>query len=120
MRNRQAGQRGEALASQHLTALGYEILVSNFRTRRGEIDLIAKKDGILCFFEVKYRTDLSQGHPAEAITKKKLRNLRRAIVEYLLANNGDEYHPLSICALCVVHLPGQVPVFEMFTDILGP
>jgi len=120
MRNWQAGQKGEILARQHLVTLGYEVIANNFRAKRGEIDLVAKKDGMLCFFEVKYRTDLSQGHPAEAITKRKLRHLRMAITEYLLDNVGQEFHPLRVNALCIVHLPGQEPVFEMFDDILGP
>ncbi|MBT9158021.1 MAG: hypothetical protein DDT36_01022 [Firmicutes bacterium] len=120
MHNKELGERGEALARHYLIKQGYQIIASNFRTPQGEIDLVAQKDGVLIFIEVKYRTDLGQGHPAEAITKRKLQNLRAAIGQYLLSSERADFRPIKIDALCIIHLPGSEPVFEIFPDILGP
>lgn len=67
---REAGDRGEAMAAEYLRENGYEILASQFRCRFGEIDLIAEKDGVLLFVEVKLRTNLQYGAPREYVTVK--------------------------------------------------
>ena len=54
---REAGDRGEAMAAEYLRENGYEILASQFRCRFGEIDLIAWDKSVLCFVEVKTRTN---------------------------------------------------------------
>ena len=54
---REAGDRGEAMAAEYLRENGYEILASQFRCRFGEIDLIARRGDILCFVEVKLRSE---------------------------------------------------------------
>lgn len=53
---RAVGRRGEELAQAHLLRLGFSVIARNARTRHGEIDLIAFKDGVLVFVEVKTRT----------------------------------------------------------------
>ena len=50
---------------------GYEVLETNWRYQRAEIDLIARKDGILVFVEVKTRSDTKYGHPEDSIGSKK-------------------------------------------------
>lgn len=49
------GLEGEEIASKHLRELGFEILFTRYKTRHGEIDLVAKKDDLLIFVEVKSR-----------------------------------------------------------------
>jgi len=51
--NRTAGTVGEDKAADYLASQGYEIISRNFRTRRGEIDIIARKENVLVFVEVK-------------------------------------------------------------------
>ncbi len=80
---RGVGQRGEDLAVDALREAGYEILDRNFRTPIGEIDVIAREGGALCFIEVKWRRDASMGHPAEAVTREKQRRLARTAEWYL-------------------------------------
>lgn len=78
------GAQYERLAGKYLTDKGYNILEYNFRCRSGEIDLIAKRDGVLVFCEVKYRKDAVKGHPLEAVTVCKQRRICRCALCYLL------------------------------------
>lgn len=82
--NQSFGRMGEALAKIHLRKLGYRILEERFRTPFGEIDLIAMKDGILSFIEVKSRRSADFGHPWEAITPLKLKHWENAAHYFLL------------------------------------
>ncbi len=76
------GQRWEAIAEKRLKAEGYEIRARNFRARGGEIDFIGMENGVLCFIEVKGRSGLRFGLPAEAVTDEKQRRIVRAAEQY--------------------------------------
>jgi putative endonuclease len=82
-----AGARGEDLASGLLEQKGYHIIKRNFRFGRGEIDIIAKKDGLLIFFEVKTRNNKEFGEPEYAVTKSKQKQIIRIARAYLYENN---------------------------------
>ncbi|MGI8920172.1 MAG: YraN family protein [Solirubrobacteraceae bacterium] len=72
------GARGEELAAQHLERLGFEILQRNFRTRWGELDLVALGDRTLVFCEVKTRRQGgSAGTALEALSLRKRQRIRR-------------------------------------------
>lgn len=71
------GKAGEELAAQFLLQRAYEILDRNWRCSQGEIDLIARHEGVIVFVEVKTRSTGAFGHPFEAITPSKLARLRR-------------------------------------------
>src|SRR5437879_12187458 len=71
------GAEGERVASRFLEARGYRILERNYRTRRGEIDLIAEDGRILVFVEVKVRLDDRFGGPAAAISRAKQARIAR-------------------------------------------
>jgi putative endonuclease len=77
------GRTGEELARLHLERHGYRILACNYRVRFGEIDLIAEDGGALVFIEVKTRTGSTHGHPLEAVTAAKQRQLARVALDYL-------------------------------------
>jgi putative endonuclease len=72
---RRLGDLGERLAQQHLEAKGYRIRERNYRRREGEIDIIAERDGVLTFVEVKTRRGSAMGTAAEAITPAKAQRL---------------------------------------------
>jgi putative endonuclease len=77
---RTRGQLGEKMAAEHLIEAGYEILERNFRTRRGELDLVAADDGAIVFCEVKTRVCGGRSGPAlalDAVGPAKQRRLRR-------------------------------------------
>ena len=71
------GEEGERLARKFLERRGYRIIASNYRTRMGEIDLIAEHGQTLVFVEVKARADDRFGGPACAITLAKQARLAR-------------------------------------------
>jgi putative endonuclease len=81
--NKILGNYGESMAREYLMARGYRILEENFRTKLGEIDLIARDGEVVCFVEVKTRRSLAQGHPAEAVHPWKVRKLTQMALSYL-------------------------------------
>ena len=77
------GALGEQLAAGYLAAHGYEIVARNFRTRFGELDLIARKDGFLALVEVKLRKNARYGAACEAVGPAKRKKLILAAEEWL-------------------------------------
>lgn len=83
------GRWGENLACKYLEQNNYKIIDRNFLCRQGEIDIVAK-DMIqkeLVFIEVKTRSNLKYGNPAEAVNSQKQRHLRQAINYYIYKNH---------------------------------
>jgi putative endonuclease len=80
---RGAGDDWERLAERRLEAAGYRILERNFRTRTGELDLVAEENGVVCFVEVKGRRGTGFGLPAEAVTGEKRRRIFRTAEAWL-------------------------------------
>lgn len=77
------GRRGEDLAVAFLLERGYRILQRNWRKKTGEIDIIADKDGILVFCEVKSRRGYSFGAGAEAVDARKQHRIIHTALLYL-------------------------------------
>lgn len=71
MNKRQVGTTKEALAEKLLILNGYEVIEKNYRCRKGEVDIVASRDGYLIFVEVKYRKTKKYGLPMEAVDFKK-------------------------------------------------
>lgn len=69
--HQKTGKWGEQKALYHLRQHHYEILETNWRHKRAEVDIIARKDGILVFIEVKTRTNLSFGEPHDFVDQLK-------------------------------------------------
>lgn len=83
------GQAGEALARRHLQGHGYEILETNFRTRYGEIDIIARRGELVAFIEVKARRSRRCGEPFEAVGPRKQNQIRRLALMWVAARQSD-------------------------------
>ena len=79
----ETGRLGEELTAYYLKKSGYEILRRNFRIKGGEIDIIAEKDGIIAFVEVKTRDINALEQGAQAVGKRKRSLVIRAAQEYL-------------------------------------
>jgi putative endonuclease len=69
------GALGESIARTALEQQGYAILATRYRTRAGEIDIVARDGGCLVFVEVKARRHVECGTPAEAVTPRKQRRI---------------------------------------------
>lgn len=89
------GAAGEDAASNYLQKTGYEVLERNWRVKAGEIDIIAEKNKIIYFVEVKYRKNHSQGGGMAAITPTKLKHMERA-ARLWMQRNGDRDSRLSV------------------------
>jgi putative endonuclease len=78
---------GEDLACGELTRRGYAILARRYRTRFGEIDIVARHDSVLVFVEVKARRSRRYGEAVEAVTSWKRRRLAAIALDYLARAN---------------------------------
>jgi putative endonuclease len=78
------GKQAENLASLELAALGYQILQRRFRTRFGEIDIVARDGGTLVFVEVRARAGEDYGSAEDSITARKEWRMTRMAEAYLL------------------------------------
>ncbi|KAB3537226.1 YraN family protein [Alkaliphilus pronyensis] len=83
---KKTGYIGEAVAKKFLLDKGYKILFQNYRTKFGEIDIVATIDNIVAFIEVKTRKTIAYGMPREAINYKKQMNYRRLADHFILSN----------------------------------
>jgi len=77
------GELGERAAKKHLKQNGLKFLVANFRSRRGEIDLVCRDQDCLVFVEVKTRSSEEWLRPAAAVNAERRRRLSRAALDYL-------------------------------------
>jgi len=77
------GQLGQSQAESYLVLMGYKIVETNFRTKMGEIDIIAKENEQLVFVEVKYRRSANFGSGFEAVNRKKLAKISLVADQYL-------------------------------------
>ncbi|MFW5635098.1 MAG: YraN family protein [Thermodesulfobacteriota bacterium] len=81
--DQQFGQTSEAIAADYLQRNGYKILVRNYRTKLGEIDLIARDGDTLAFIEVKARRSARYGNPKYAVNRWKQKKISMAALTYL-------------------------------------
>jgi putative endonuclease len=85
------GRLGEALAAEHLERLGFEILDRNYRTRHGELDLVAFDGRTLVFCEVKTRRATKAAVPWDALGNSKRLQVRRMAASWLAHRAGRPY-----------------------------
>lgn len=102
--NRNKGAQGETIAADYLVKRGFKIIEKNFRTKWGEIDLIATHDGKLIFVEVKLKVGDKFGAPEEMIGWAKIRQVKRAAQFYLLTKKevAQKYNMYRVDAVCIV------------------
>src|SRR5205809_345260 len=77
------GQLGQSAAKKHLKRNGLKFLTQNFRSDRGEVDLVFRHDDCLVFVEVKTRSSEEWTRPAAAVNKERRGLLTRAALDYL-------------------------------------
>jgi len=97
--SQQQGLEGEILARNYLLKSGYEVLELNWRYKKYEIDIIAKKDETMVFVEVKTRKSNTFGEPELFVTKQKQSFLIIAANKYIIENNIDLESRFDIIAV---------------------
>ena len=90
MKNIEKGRLGEESALKYIISKGGTIVEKNYRTKMGEIDLIAKMNGELVFIEVKSRSNINYGYPCEAVNYKKKRKITNVAKYYILDNSLED------------------------------
>jgi putative endonuclease len=84
------GRHGEQLAARHLEAAGLQILARNWRCRTGELDIVARDGSVLVFAEVKTRSSLAYGVPAEAVSRTKAARIRQLAMQWIDAQREQD------------------------------
>ena len=100
------GKYGEKVAAMHLVEAGYELIDRNWRCDdgelQGELDIIARRDGVITFVEVKTRSSMAFGEPAEAVGPVKVRKIRELATVWL-RRHEVEHSDISFDVMTVMH-----------------
>ena len=115
MAGKPLGDRGEGIAADHLERAGWTILDRNFRMGRKEIDLVARRGEVVAFVEVKTRGGRGYGHPLEAITALKRREIQR-VAQVWVERHGRDGDVYRYDAVAVLILAGGEPQIEHVED----
>jgi putative endonuclease len=107
-----AGQRAEDLAAAFLSTRGWEILARNFRRRLGELDLVARRDGLLAIVEVRTRADVGYGSAAASVDRRKQRRIVRAAQQLLQQRRDLARLPVRFDVIVVSEPCGASPAIE--------
>ena len=117
MNRRKVGGEYERRAAEFLTVRGYRIVELNYRSSRGEVDLIGWEGGYLVFIEVKYRRNPGSGGALEAVDARKQQRISRAALCYRMQKKIPEKTP---CRFDVVGIDGEkVTLVKNAFDFLG-
>ncbi len=107
---RETGRRGEEAAAAFVAALGYRIVVRNFRCRAGEIDLVALDGETIVFVEVRSRTGSGRGTPLESVDGRKQAQVGR-VARYFLSARGWHERPARFDVIGI-RLDAEPPSIE--------
>jgi putative endonuclease len=104
---RTIGDIGEDCASKYLIELGFTIIEKNYLRKWGEIDIIAEREGVLYFVEVKTRSvgyyiNGAGWRPEDNLHRRKLERIKRAIQTYLLENRRSIEDEWEFSAITVI------------------
>lgn len=83
------GKWGEQEAAKYLRKEGYVLLSAGYRTRHGELDIIAEKDGVIVVVEVKTRSAFDFARGIDAVSPHKIRRMKSAAMAFIASRNDD-------------------------------
>ena len=119
MTTKHIGDKGEAIAADHLAEHGYRILEQNYRYERAEVDLVClgpdEMRPELVFVEVKTRSSLEYGAPEDAITDEKQAHITRAARAYLYERRLEGV-PVRFDVVSILLNQGAPPTIKHFED----
>jgi len=93
------GKKGEQLAIDFLIENDYQIVSRNFRFDKAEVDIIARQQDILAIIEVKARSTADYGDPQDFVKPKQIKNILKAVDEYVIVNDLDVEVRFDIIAI---------------------
>lgn len=106
------GKQGERYAAAFLQTKGYEVVETNYRYKRNEIDLIVKKGTLLVFVEVKAKSSSAYGYPEASVDNNKAARVIEAAEHYILTNNWTGIIRFDIVAILTLGQKIEVKHFE--------
>ena len=119
MRTRAAtGRLGEKLAQDFLIQHAYQIVDTNYRSPDGEIDIVASKDGVLVFVEVRAKSSRAFGTPEESVTPRKKEKLV-AVSQHYLQNHDPQPDSWRIDFVAVEFQKGRIIRIEQIENAIG-
>ena len=98
-KHNELGKKGEQLAVTLLEKKGYLIVERNYRFDKAEVDIIAQQKDVLAIVEVKTRSTVDFGNPQDFVKPKQIKNLVKAVDEYVTVNNLDVEVRFDIIAI---------------------
>lgn len=110
MNKRNTGTWYENLAAEYIKQQGARIVKRNYRTRSGEIDLVANDGGYTCFIEVKYRRDNRCGEPEMAVDYRKQRQISKVSRHFLYFILKSDEIPIRYDVIAISGEQGAVTV----------
>ncbi len=119
MSTKKIGDYGEKLARRYLWLHGYRVIEKNYKSRHGEIDVIAKRGKYIVFVEVKTRSEENvsrYGRPARAVNYEKRQHIRYSVNEYLRGRNNKKQPRIDIIE---VYLSGGKHRIEHIKNAFG-
>ena len=113
-RRQELGKDGEDLACAELEARGYAILERRYRTRYGEIDVVARDGDALVFVEVRRRSAGDYGFAAESVTRDKQRRIVRMALDYLARAELVDNCPVRLDVVAIDDQAAGPPILTVF------
>jgi len=114
-RHNDTGKEGETLAKNWFVNQGYHVIVANWRSGRFEVDLIAEKNNVLHFIEVKTKRGTAFGLPEEQVSKKKIRHLLDAAEAYVYQH--PQWQRVQFDVLAVILRKAADPEYFLIEDV---
>ena len=111
----ETGKKGESLAADWLEKTGFALLHRNWRHSHYEVDIIATKNNMLHFIEVKTRRSNRFGYPEESVSDKKIENLMQAADEFMF--RYPEWKKIQYDVLSITLQNNNEPVFFLIEDV---
>lgn len=118
MRQHQFGKSSEELAARYLKKRKYKILAQNYRTRFGEVDIVARHKRTIVFVEVKSRKTNRFGHPKGAVTRQKQKKMTRVALHYLKqTGQNDAKARFDVVSIQINQGKPEIEVIENAFDV---
>jgi putative endonuclease len=112
------GKWGEETAARYLERNGYTVLVRNFHTAHGEIDIVASKADVLVFVEVKTRSSHAFAYPEDSVTLRKQAYMLSAAEDYFQAH-PESAESWQFDVIAIERKPGGKPELVHFENVIA-